>query len=193
MTPRARRLTAGLALACSVVLGTAGCSSLRGTDDGVTYIQGGGAVSEYAPDEREDPVVLRDQPTTTGGTVSIEPGTVTVVNVWWSGCGPCRTEMPLLTEADRELGDSVDFVGINIRDTSASQAATFERARGVDYPSIYAPDGRALLAFSGSVAPQTMPSTAVLDTEGRVAAVISGEIPSKQTLLDVVETVVEEG
>ena len=37
-----------------------------------------------------------------------------------------------------------------------------------------------------------MPSTAVLDREGRVAALISGPVPSETTLTTVVEDVLDE-
>ncbi|WP_348613471.1 TlpA disulfide reductase family protein [Nocardioides sp. 31GB23] len=115
-------------------------------------------------------------------------GTVTVINVWSSSCGPCRSEMPMLTQADAELGDDVTFMGINVREASPQDAATFETEMGVKYPSIYAPDGDALLAFPGRTAPVAVPTTLVLDPDGRVASIISGEVPSKTTLLTLVES-----
>ena len=53
--------------------------------------------------------------------------------------------------------------GINIRDTSASPGRAFVRELEVPYPSIYSPDGRALLAFSGTLSPNSVPSIVVLD------------------------------
>jgi thiol-disulfide isomerase/thioredoxin len=167
-----------------------GCSSLQGTGD-KGYIAGEGVVTEIPVAERGAPVEL------TGESLSGEPldladhrGEVVVVNTWWSGCAPCRTEMPMLVEADEEL--EAAFVGINIRDASPQQGRAFERNLGVDYPSLYEPGGDALLAFSGKVSLNSIPTTAVLDREGRVAAVISGPIPSKLTLIEVVEDVVAE-
>ncbi len=167
-----------------------GCSSLQGTGD-KGYIAGEGVVTEIAAAQRGAPVQLA------GESLSGEPldladhrGQVVVVNTWWSGCAPCRTEMPMLVEADGEL--EAEFVGINIRDASPQQGRAFERNLGVDYPSLYEPGGEALLAFSGRVSLNSIPTTAVLDREGRVAAVISGPIPSKLTLIEVVEDVVAE-
>ena len=99
----------------------------------------------------------------------------------------------MLTEAADDLGDEVEFLGINIRDNSAGDAQVFEDRLEVDYPSIYSPDGQALLAFPGRTSPKATPSTLVLDPEGRVASVISGEIPSKTTLLTLVESAQESG
>jgi thiol-disulfide isomerase/thioredoxin len=118
-------------------------------------------------------------------------GQVVVVNTWWSGCAPCRTEMPMLVEADEQLKEAA-FFGINIRDASPEQGRAFERSLDVNYPSLYEPGGKALLAFSGKVSLNSIPTTAVLDREGRVAAVISGPIPSKLTLTQVVDDVVAE-
>ena len=57
------------------------------------------------------------------------------------------------------------------------------------YPSYYSPDGRALLAFPGTLTPNSIPSFVVLDGEGRVAASIIGRLPSTTTLVEVVEDV----
>ncbi len=65
-------------------------------------------------------------------------------------------------------------MGVNIRDASTSQARSFVRRFSVPYPSFYSPDGRALLAFRGTLTPNSIPSFVVLDAEGRVAASIIG-------------------
>ena len=40
-----------------------------------------------------------------------------VLNVWASWCVPCRSEAPLLDRATARFGDTVRFVGINVRDS----------------------------------------------------------------------------
>ena len=66
------------------------------------------------------------------------------------------------------------------------------RTAGVTYPSIYDPGGSALLAFTGKIGPRSIPSTMVLDRQGRIAALILGAVPSRRPMLDVVEDVVAE-
>ena len=169
-----------------------GCSDVSGTGD-LEYVPGDGKVIEVPVDEREDPVEV------SGDTVQGEPldladlrGQVVVVNMWWSGCGPCRTEMPMLVDAEAELpAVDTEFVGINIRDLSPDNAASFERERGVDYPSIYDPESSTITGF-GSYEPYSAPATLVLDRDGRVAALINGPIPSKTTLTSLVEDLVAE-
>ena len=188
MTPFRRGAAFLVALTSLVAL--SGCTSLRGTNDG-GYVPGEGGVIEIALDNREKAVEI-DAETVEGGPLDLADlrGEVVVVNVWWSGCAPCRLEMPMLVEASEEL--DAKFVGINTRDPSIASVRAFEEAAGVTYPSYYDPGGETLLAFGSRFSPRAMPSTLVLDREGRVAAVISGAIPSKTTLADLVEEIAAE-
>lgn len=103
------------------------------------------------------------------GTTSFR-GQVVVLNVWGSWCGPCRGEAPQLEAAARATAPlGVQFLGIAVRDTRDA-AADFQRDRAVPYPSIFDPPGRSLLALRGFPR-NVIPSTIVLDREGRVAAV----------------------
>ncbi len=183
------RLAAALVPA---LLLTAGCSGLSGTGD-LQYVPGQGNVAEVAAADREAPVELSGE-SLQGKPVDLADlrGEVTVVNVWWSGCTPCRTEMPLLVEASQQL-DDVAFVGINTRNPDRGTAIAFEREFDVPFPSIYDDTGAPLLAFGTRYAPQAMPSTVVLDEDGRVGALISGPIPSALTLREVVEQVQDGG
>ncbi len=119
-------------------------------------------------------------------------GKVVVVVVWGSWCPPCRAEAPWTVEAADELGGDVQVVGINIRDGSTTAPLAMVRRFGIDYPSFFSPDGEALLSFPGGLSPRTIPATVVLDREGRIAASVVGPLPSKQTLVDLTEAVVEE-
>ncbi|MBS4752001.1 TlpA family protein disulfide reductase [Nocardioides sp. zg-ZUI104] len=190
--PHARALLVALAL---LLVSAAGCSDVEGTGD-LEYVSGDGRVVQVAPDNRQDPVAI------SGTTIQGDPldladyrGRVVVINVWWSLCGPCIKEMPMLVEAEAELAEEVPdqtaFVGINIRDNAPENAASFERDRNVDYPSLYDPGSETLLEL-GDYAPPSMPATLVLDAEGRVAALINGPVPSKATLKGLVSDTLAE-
>ena len=170
----------------------AGCSGLGGTD-GVGYITGDGAPTEIEPAER-GPVIALAGEDLDGNELDLADlrGQPVVINVWWSACPPCRVEQPDLNDAADELGERASFVGINIRDASADQALAYVRSFDVEYPSIYSPDGKALLPFSGTLSPRSIPSTLVLDAEGRIAASVIGRMPSQQTLVSLVEKVLDE-
>lgn len=186
-----RRLLAAALPVLALVL--SGCTSLQGTE-GKEYVGGSGQVLEIPVADRGAPVESSGD-TVDGGTLDVASyrGKVLVVNFWWSGCVPCRTEMPMLVEASTEIGAGAALIGVNIRDSSADTAASFERTRQVTFPSLFSPGGQALLDFSDDeVSPRAVPSTMVLDREGRVAALISGQVPTKLTLIDVVQKIVDE-
>ena len=179
--------TAALLLAGALAL--TGCSKVGDTGS-QNYISGEGQVTFVDPADRGDAIELAGDGLD-GQPVDVADwrGQVVVVNVWGSWCPPCRAEQDELVEAAEKTAGTAEFVGVNIRDTSVENARAFVRNYDVEYPSIYSPDSRALLAFSGTLTPYSVPSTVILDAEGRVAASILGRIPSVLTLTDLVEDV----
>jgi thiol-disulfide isomerase/thioredoxin len=179
------------ALAVTAAAATA-CTDANGTE-GKEYVAGDGVVVEIDPADRRDPVDVSGE-TLAGDHLDLAEnrGSVVVVNVWWSGCAPCRKEAPMLVDASDELAGDASIVGIDIRDSSKDNALAFERRFGVPYPSIYDYGGETLLQFPSPFNPRAIPSTVVLDKEGRVAAVVLGELPSKLTLTELVQKVAAE-
>ncbi|TXP94230.1 TlpA family protein disulfide reductase, partial [Escherichia coli] len=107
---------------------------------------------------------------------------VALVNFWYAACPPCRVEAPVLAELHAEYGDQVDFIGVNVRD-GAAQAMAFEEEFGIEYPSVLDDQSaQGQLAFTGIIAPNAVPSTIILDAEGRVAARVSGAVTDTSIL-----------
>lgn len=190
LVPTRRRtlscLTAVL-LTCALL---AGCSESVGSSGEQGYISGKGVITTLAVSEREQPGEVRGE-TIDGEPISLGDyaGQVVVVNVWGSWCAPCRAEAPDLVAAAEELADdNVAFLGINSRDLNQAAAKAFVRRFEVPYPSIYDQKGQTLLAFHGTLTPNSIPSTVIIDAEGRVAASVLGEV-TKTTLVDLVEEV----
>jgi thiol-disulfide isomerase/thioredoxin len=112
------------------------------------------------------------------------------MNFWYAGCAPCRAEAPDLLAISKQF-PKVQFVGVNVRD-SAATAAAFNRNFKLDWPSIVdAQFGTVALAFTGIVTPAAVPSTLVLDKQGRVSARVLGRI-DKSILTTLVQTVQDE-
>ncbi len=187
----AKVLARSLAVAVLLASVTA-CNGLEGTGD-KGYITRDGVVATVAADERDAAISYAGEDLD-GSPLSLEDfrGKPVVVSVWGSWCAPCRKEAPWVAGAAEELGDRVQFVGINLRDSSTAQAQAFVRSFGFDFPSLYEPDGEAMLAFPGVLGVRSIPSFVVLDRQGRVAASIIGQLPSQQTLVDLAEDVVGE-
>lgn len=154
------------------------------------YQPGDGTVTIIDSDERHAAPVLEGE-TLDGERISTAnfAGRVIVVNVWGSWCPPCRKEAPELKKAADEMGD-VQFLGINTRDLDPAPAKAFVRSFELDFPHLYDPDGALLLGF-GELPPAAIPSTLVIDEEGRVAARILGE-SNATTFVGVVEQVRED-
>lgn len=92
--------------------------------------------------------------------------------MWGSWCNPCRAEAPNFEKVYTDLkDDGVQFVGINTQDTSNDNARAFEKQQGITYPSLSDPSGKLMLRFKkGTLSLQAIPSTLILDREGKIAA-----------------------
>lgn len=100
-------------------------------------------------------------------------GSVVVVNVWASWCGPCRDELPMLVEAaDRWHGDGLRVVGIVTRDRDSAATALLEEAGATGLPSVQDPDGRLALSWGALGVPETF----VVDRAGVVRARLVGPL-----------------
>nr|WP_230401801.1 TlpA disulfide reductase family protein [Sanguibacter suaedae] len=159
----------------------AGCAAESGStspDDvvGQGYQSGDGSLRTWAVDDRGEPVRLvgedfEGNPVDTGAG-----GSVVVLNTWYAACPPCRAEAPdLLEVATGRADDGVRFVGINGTD-DAGAALAFEREHDVTWPSIADTDGSVMATLQGVVPVQAVPTTVVLDLEGRVAARVLGQV-----------------
>lgn len=191
-----------VALVGALSLATVSCSSSADVlaeqyrdGTGQNYISGDGAITVLAPDSRSSSVSFSGATDTDGFFDSADySGQVMVVNFWYAGCPPCRLEAPDLEALWQEFkDDEVVFVGVNIMD-QAPTALTFAEEFGVTYPSIMdVNDGSVRLAFAGSVSPNAVPTTLVVDKEGRVAGRISGLLSDPGVLADMIEDVLAEG
>ncbi len=119
-------------------------------------------------------------------------GDVAVLNFWGSWCAPCRVETPEFQEVYADVRDEgVQFLGLNVKETSEQFALAFVERFGIEFPSLYDPRGEVALAFRDYPA-TAIPSTIVLDRENRVAAVYTGEV-SQEDLRRTLDRVLEEG
>jgi thiol-disulfide isomerase/thioredoxin len=164
-----------IAVAAALLLLVAACSTTKdAVDEGTNFefvAPGGQTTILYDPPSSRSrapaisgPSLLHD-----GQTVGVSDhhGKVVVLNIWGSWCGPCRVEAPELQSLQDQTGAVV--LGIDVRD-DRSAATDFVRDRSITFDSIFDPPGRSLAALSGYPR-NTVPSTIVIDPQGRVAAV----------------------
>lgn len=169
---RATLLAAGTA-ALALALAACGSGGTSGGSGRSNFITGSDGIATVKKGDR------KPAPDLSGTTIDGKPldvasykGKVVVLNVWGSWCSPCRAEAPNLVKVAKDTAaEGVQFVGINTRDTSTQPAQKFETSYGVPYPSLYDPTGKLMLRFKkGTLNPQAIPSTLVIDRDGNIAA-----------------------
>ena len=178
----------GAALTMTGCAGNDGLAAQFRNGDNKNYIAGDGTVTEFKVD-RPGPVEWSGE-SDLGGQLSSAnlTGVPIVMNFWYAGCAPCRAEAPLLAKLAKEFEGKVQFVGVNVRD-SAATANAFERNFKITYPSIIDnSSGSVALAFTGIVTPQAVPTTLVIDRDGKVSARILGRA-DESTLHSLIVTV----
>lgn len=186
----ARRGLLRLGVAMIAVALLSACGSRPAGEGG--FVGGDGSLTVLAPtDRRPAPTVAGT--TLTGSAWSSESvaGKVIVYNVWGSWCAPCRAEAPALVAASKRTAELAVFVGLNTRDLEKAAPRAFVRAFDVPYVNLYDPDGRLLLAFAGQLPASAIPSTLVVDREGRTAARIIGQA-TEATLVGLVTDIAQE-
>jgi thiol-disulfide isomerase/thioredoxin len=161
----------------------AGCG--RAPSDSASTV----GVTRIAADQREAmPALSGDTITGSQWSLADHVGQVVVVNNWASWCAPCRDEIPVLIDTyAKTTGQDVRFIGLNVSDEPAA-AAAFAQSLAIPYPSVVDADGLILATIPG-VPAKSLPSTVVVDKEGRIAARIIGPTTGDDlaTIIDEVE------
>jgi peroxiredoxin len=182
----------------AIALGLAACTAedplakRANEGDSRTYPEGNSTVTEYAVSDRSAAVAFTGK-LFDGTTVNADTfhGKVTILNFWYAGCAPCRMEAPALQALNAEFeAQGVQFYGVNIRDEKAA-ADAFDRTFGLTYPSLRDQDGGVVLALTKYVPPTSVPTTLVLDKQGRVSARILS-VADKSTLKSLIKSVLAE-
>lgn len=133
------------------------------------------------PDEPRGVGVGQRAPDFTLSTVSDETlnfdalrGQPVVLSFWVTWCGHCRTQTPVLREAHAAHGATVQFVGINVRET-ASTARNYITSQEITYPIALDAEGAVAQQYKVS----GLPTTYFIDAEGRVVARRVGQLNSQ--------------
>jgi thiol-disulfide isomerase/thioredoxin len=146
-----------------------------------SFVAGSGNATFVKKSERKDAPKISGTTLNSGDKI-LNLNQVTVINVWASWCAPCRAEAPVLQDFSIKY-PQVQFAGILTRDNLSSAKAFYENFQ-LTYPTFT--DDSLLLGFSGSIIPNAIPTTLIIDKNGKVAVRISGEVTvaTFQKLLD---------
>lgn len=191
LAPTAARGALGLALLAGGLGGLlAGCATPPAT--GPTVVETGG-IEQIPAAQRNEPISLDGK--LLDGTpwkLADQSGKVVVANVWYSTCGPCEAESPLLqrvwTQVQAKHPD-VRFIGIDFGESPETGKSAVARY-GTTYPSLSDESRTLTLGLQGKA--NATPTTLVLDRQGRIAARVAGAVTSESTLMGLIEDVAKE-
>lgn len=97
-------------------------------------------------------------------------GSVVVVNLWASWCGPCRVEVPEYEEVRKEYaGRGVEFIGLTTEDprTASDRVKKFVRDFNFGFRMGWADRELALTLMNGR---NTIPQTLVIAADGHIVS-----------------------
>lgn len=164
-------LGAGLLSACA----GAPAGQAQTESNGSRYVAGNGAAQIIEVSERKAAPPVEGA-TLEGGRLRLADlkGKVVVINFWASWCAPCRAEAPALQKIYGEnKAQGVEFIGVDMREASENAGRAFVRTYKIEYPNLFDKDGRVTLGFR-EIPPSAVPSTLIIDRQGRVAVRIIG-------------------
>lgn len=108
-------------------------------------------------------------------------GAIIVVNFWATWCPPCKEEMPVFDQLQRELRDrGVQFVGVALDEPD--QVRQFLQRSPVGYPILNGDPGGVAWAESLGNTLQVLPFTAVFDRSGTLAQAKAGPFTRDELL-----------
>lgn len=108
-------------------------------------------------------------------------GKVVLVNYWATWCPPCRAEIPDLIRLQTKYQDQLVIIGVSEDEGGLDQVKRFATANRINYPIVMSTPALAKV-FPGV---SSLPTTFVLDREGRIVQRHLGLLDAKRTELEV--------
>ena len=103
-------------------------------------------------------------------------GQVVMLNFWASWCGPCREEMPLLEHLyEKYHASGFQLLGVNV-DEDISNAAGVSSKLGLHFPVLLDTEKKVSRLYDLNA----MPSTVLIDRDGRVRYIHRGYRPGDE-------------
>jgi cytochrome c biogenesis protein CcmG, thiol:disulfide interchange protein DsbE len=96
-------------------------------------------------------------------------GKVVILDFWASWCLPCAQSFPVMDELQKKYGDRLVVLAVNVDEKSANMES-FLKKHPVSFASVRDSEQKLVAVF----APETMPTSFVLDGDGRVQFIHTG-------------------
>lgn len=127
----------------------------------------------------EAPVLKPAQWLKGGAIPSFQKGQIYVVEFWATWCGPCKENIPHLTELQKKYGETVSIIGVDVWESNDPEAKTtipkvaaFVKAQGakMDYHvAVDAADNRVANAWMKKADEGGLPTSFIVGKDGKIA------------------------
>jgi cytochrome c biogenesis protein CcmG, thiol:disulfide interchange protein DsbE len=112
--------------------------------------------------------------------LSEQRGKVVLVNLWATWCPPCREETPLLVRLSKDYkAKGLEVVGVSLDQGGKGVIEEFVAEYGVPYPILLPVPGSAITRI------EPIPTTLLVDRQGRLAKKYVGAVPESVIKKDV--------
>jgi peroxiredoxin len=116
-------------------------------------------------------------------------GQIVLLNFWASWCGPCRQEMPILEQLNRQYhSKGVTLLGVNVEPDS-NAAVNWLKATPVTFPILFDTDSKVSKLYEV----EGMPNTVIVDRKGVVRYIHRGyNAGAENEYLDQIRSLIRE-
>lgn len=99
-----------------------------------------------------------------------------VLNFWFMGCGPCKTEFPYMQEAYAEYKNDIEIIALNPVDGTNAEIEAYASELGLTFPMLSCDKG-----WTTALGLTAFPTTVVIDRYGMISLIHLGSITDKET------------
>jgi peroxiredoxin len=114
-------------------------------------------------------------------------GKVVLLNFWATWCGPCKHELPDLSQISKDLGDK-DFklIGVSV-DQNPAMLDNFLKTNSLSYTVLLETNGKLFEKYMSAVGgdQDVIPQTYIIDKNGKIVEAIIGS-HSKEDFLKII-------
>lgn len=109
----------------------------------------------------------------------LEQKKAVVLNFWFMGCGPCRSEFPHLQEAYEAYSEDITVLALDPIDSSDAEIEAFRQENGYTFPM-----GKCDPRWAEMMQTNAFPLTVVIDRYGNISLMHLGAVPDAQVFKD---------
>ncbi len=163
----------------SIFLSAALVAFLTGCGNGQDTVRA--AVKPVSTRKTAPPVTLKDAD---GKTLNLADykGKVVLLNFWATWCGPCKIEIPWFIDFEKTYRDrGFAVVGVSMDDDGWAVVKPHMAKTGINYRMVIG-DEQTAVKYGGV---DSLPSTFLIDREGRIAAVHIGLVSKGDYVKDI--------